>query len=138
MSQMHQRYKGYPFGFLIDFAPDAMGHPIFSFLELGIHTRKLLTDPRYLDGVVCQMQGLQFSVMFPPYGISPTGFGADAWVNVKEYESIQPDEIAVNSTEQNIKFNIHRLLFEEWDGTKTVEEAKQRLWNLVNRGDIQN
>lgn len=25
MSRMHQRSKGYPFGSLVDFAPDAMG-----------------------------------------------------------------------------------------------------------------
>ncbi|KAH9305294.1 hypothetical protein KI387_009698 [Taxus chinensis] len=46
MSRMHHRRKGYPFGSLVDFAPDSMGHPIFSFSPLAIHTRNLLADPR--------------------------------------------------------------------------------------------
>ncbi|XP_024972866.1 uncharacterized protein LOC112511469 isoform X1 [Cynara cardunculus var. scolymus] len=46
MSRMHHRREGYPFGSLVDFAPDAMGHPIFSFSPLAIHTRNLLADPR--------------------------------------------------------------------------------------------
>ncbi|KAJ0698049.1 putative pyridoxamine 5'-phosphate oxidase, FMN-binding split barrel [Helianthus annuus] len=46
MSRMHQRNNGFPFGSLVEFAPDAMGHPIFSFSQLGIHTRNLLADPR--------------------------------------------------------------------------------------------
>lgn len=46
MSRMHHRREGYPFGSLVDFAPDLMGHPIFSFSPLAIHTRNLLADPR--------------------------------------------------------------------------------------------
>eukprot|EP01018_Ginkgo_biloba_P026582 Gb_36028 [translate_table: standard] len=46
MSRMHHRRKGYPFGSLVDFAPDSMGHPIFSLSPLAIHTRNLLADPR--------------------------------------------------------------------------------------------
>ncbi|XP_059299508.1 uncharacterized protein LOC132052143 isoform X2 [Lycium ferocissimum] len=46
MSRMHHRREGYPFGTLVDFAPDSMGHPIFSFSPLAIHTRNLLADPR--------------------------------------------------------------------------------------------
>ncbi|GJQ96278.1 FMN-binding split barrel containing protein [Tanacetum coccineum] len=46
MSRMHHRREGYPFGSLVDFATDAMGHPIFSFSPLAIHTRNLLADPR--------------------------------------------------------------------------------------------
>ncbi|XP_043713991.1 uncharacterized protein LOC122662427 [Telopea speciosissima] len=46
MSRMHHRREGYPFGSLVDFAPDSMGHPIFSFSPLAIHTRNLLADPR--------------------------------------------------------------------------------------------
>lgn len=46
MSRMHHRRQGYPFGSLVDFAPDSMGHPIFSFSPLAIHTRNLLADPR--------------------------------------------------------------------------------------------
>ncbi|KAJ0007494.1 hypothetical protein Pint_30542 [Pistacia integerrima] len=46
MSRMHHRREGYPFGSLVDFAPDSSGHPIFSFSPLAIHTRNLLADPR--------------------------------------------------------------------------------------------
>ncbi|WOK96334.1 hypothetical protein Cni_G05041 [Canna indica] len=46
MSRMHHRRAGYPFGSLVDFAPDSMGHPIFSLSPLAIHTRNLLADPR--------------------------------------------------------------------------------------------
>ncbi|WVZ77909.1 hypothetical protein U9M48_025707 [Paspalum notatum var. saurae] len=46
MSRMHHRRAGYPFGSLIDFAPDPFGHPIFSLSPLAIHTRNLLADPR--------------------------------------------------------------------------------------------
>ncbi|XP_042495954.1 uncharacterized protein LOC122075113 isoform X2 [Macadamia integrifolia] len=46
MSRMHHRREGYPFGSLVDFAPDSMGHPLFSFSPLAIHTRNLLADPR--------------------------------------------------------------------------------------------
>lgn len=46
MSRMHHRREGYPFGSLVDFAADAIGHPIFSFSPLAIHTRNLLSDPR--------------------------------------------------------------------------------------------
>ncbi|KAL8466513.1 hypothetical protein ACS0TY_035554 [Phlomoides rotata] len=46
MSRMHHRREGYPFGSLVDFAPDPMGHPIFSFSPLAIHTRNLLADPK--------------------------------------------------------------------------------------------
>lgn len=46
MSRMHHRRRGYPFGSLVDFAPDENGHPIFSLSPLAIHTRNLLADPR--------------------------------------------------------------------------------------------
>uniref|UniRef100_A0A453RLP5 CREG-like beta-barrel domain-containing protein n=1 Tax=Aegilops tauschii subsp. strangulata TaxID=200361 RepID=A0A453RLP5_AEGTS len=46
MSGMHHRRAGYPFGSLVDFANDSMGHPIFSLSPLAIHTRNLLSDPR--------------------------------------------------------------------------------------------
>ncbi|XP_073009372.1 uncharacterized protein [Typha latifolia] len=46
MSQMHHRRAGYPFGSLVDFASDSVGHPIFSLSPLAIHTRNLLADPR--------------------------------------------------------------------------------------------
>jgi hypothetical protein len=46
MSKMHHRRAGYPFGSLVDFASDSIGHPIFSLSPLAIHTRNLLADPR--------------------------------------------------------------------------------------------
>eukprot|EP00249_Psilotum_nudum_P014120 c24680_g1_i1 orf=151-1446(+) len=46
MSRMHHRRRGYPFGSLVDFVPDSIGHPIFSLSPLAIHTRNLLADPR--------------------------------------------------------------------------------------------
>jgi putative heme iron utilization protein len=46
MSGMHHRRTGYPFGSLVDFSNDSMGHPIFSLSPLAIHTRNLLSDPR--------------------------------------------------------------------------------------------
>lgn len=33
------------------------------------------------------------------------GFGTVAWVDVKEYEALQPDKIAVDGGEQNLKVN---------------------------------
>ncbi|XP_074559407.1 non-canonical heme oxygenase HOZ, chloroplastic-like isoform X2 [Curcuma longa] len=55
MSRMHHRRAGYPFGSLVDFAPDSMGHPIFSLSPLAIHTRNLLADPR--STLVVQIPG---------------------------------------------------------------------------------
>ncbi|MCO5614072.1 hypothetical protein L7F22_068353 [Adiantum nelumboides] len=46
MSHMHHRRRGYPFGSLVDFAADSLGHPIFSLSPLAIHTRNVLADPR--------------------------------------------------------------------------------------------
>lgn len=46
------------------------------------------------------------------YGISASdiyfigGFGTVAWVDVKEYETLQPDKIAVDGGEQNLKVRI--------------------------------
>lgn len=34
------------------------------------------------------------------------GFGTVAWVDVKEYETLQPDKIAVDGGEQNLKVRI--------------------------------
>ena len=31
------------------------------------------------------------------------GFGTVAWINVNEYETLQPDKIAVDGGEQNLK-----------------------------------
>ena len=38
------------------------------------------------------------------------GFGTVAWVDVKEYEAIQPDKIAVDGGEQNLKVNYCEIL----------------------------
>ncbi|KAM7471949.1 hypothetical protein LguiA_010132 [Lonicera macranthoides] len=146
MSRMHHRREGYPFGSLVDFAPDSMGHPIFSFSPLAIHTRNLLADPRCT--LVVQIPGWSglsnarvtiFGDVFPlpedqqewahkqyisKHHQGPSqqwgnfyyfrmqdisdiyfigGFGTVAWVDVKEYEALQPDKIAVDGGEQNLK-----------------------------------
>uniref|UniRef100_A0A2N9J3M2 CREG-like beta-barrel domain-containing protein n=1 Tax=Fagus sylvatica TaxID=28930 RepID=A0A2N9J3M2_FAGSY len=146
MSRMHHRREGYPFGSLVDFAPDSMGHPIFSFSPLAIHTRNLLADPRCT--LVVQIPGWSglsnarvtiFGDVYPlpenqqewahkqyiskhQHGPSQQwgnfyyfrmqnisdiyfigGFGTVAWVDVKEYEMLQPDKIAVDGGEQNLK-----------------------------------
>ncbi|GFP79230.1 hypothetical protein PHJA_000066500 [Phtheirospermum japonicum] len=146
MSRMHHRREGYPFGSLVDFAPDPMGHPIFSFSPLAIHTRNLLADPKCT--LVVQIPGWSglsnarvtiFGDVYPlpedqqewahkqyiaKHQQGPSqqwgnfyyfrmqnisdiyfigGFGTVAWVDVKEYEAIQPDKIAVDGGEQNLK-----------------------------------
>ncbi|CAA3005257.1 Pyridoxamine 5 -phosphate oxidase family isoform 1 [Olea europaea subsp. europaea] len=146
MSRMHHRREGYPFGSLVDFAPDPMGHPIFSFSPLAIHTRNLLADPRCT--LVVQIPGWSglsnarvtiFGDVYPLHedqqewahkqyiakhqqgpsqkwgnfyyfrmqNISDIyfigGFGTVAWIDVKEYEALQPDKIAVDGGEQNLK-----------------------------------
>ncbi|CAA3024088.1 uncharacterized protein LOC111406412 [Olea europaea subsp. europaea] len=169
MSQMHHRRNGYPFGSLVDFVPDSMGHPIFSLSPLAIHTRNLLADPRCT--VVVQIPGWNslsnarvtiFGDVYPFRMISSLkldgneynspnddyallhhqewahkqhiakhqqgpsqqwgnfyyfrmqnisdiyfigGFGTVAWVDVKEFEAIQPDKITVNGGEQNMELN---------------------------------
>ncbi|KAJ0985151.1 hypothetical protein J5N97_003507 [Dioscorea zingiberensis] len=146
MSQMHHRRAYYPFGSLVDFAPDAMGHQIFSFSPLAIHTRNLLADPRCT--LVVQIPGWsglsnarvtifgdiaplpaelqewahkQFIAKHQQWASQKWGnfhyfrmetisdiyfiggFGTVAWVDVKEYETLQPDKIAVDGGEQNLK-----------------------------------
>ncbi|CAA0829539.1 Pyridoxamine 5-phosphate oxidase family protein [Striga hermonthica] len=146
MSRMHHRREGYPFGSLVDFAPDPLGHPIFSFSPLAIHTRNLLADPRCT--LVVQIPGWSglsnarvtiFGDVYPlpedkqewahkqyiaKHHQGPSqqwgnfyyfrmqnisdiyfigGFGTVAWVDVNEYETIQPDKIAVDGGEQNLK-----------------------------------
>ncbi|GER53683.1 pyridoxamine 5'-phosphate oxidase family protein [Striga asiatica] len=146
MSRMHHRREGYPFGSLVDFAPDSLGHPIFSFSPLAIHTRNLLADPRCT--LVVQIPGWSglsnarvtiFGDIYPlpedkqewahkqyiaKHHQGPSqqwgnfyyfrmqnisdiyfigGFGTVAWVDVNEYETIQPDKIAVDGGEQNLK-----------------------------------
>ncbi|KAL9459906.1 hypothetical protein AB3S75_003165 [Citrus x aurantiifolia] len=146
MSRMHHRREGYPFGSLVDFAPDSMGHPIFSFSPLAIHTRNLLADPRCT--LVVQIPGWSglsnarvtiFGDVFPlpehqqewahkqyiaKHHQGPSqqwgnfyyfrmqnisdiyfigGFGTVAWVDVKEYEALLPDKIAVEGGEHYLK-----------------------------------
>ncbi|KAF3634743.1 putative beta-fructofuranosidase, insoluble isoenzyme CWINV3-like [Capsicum annuum] len=146
MSRMHHRREGYPFGTLVDFAPDSMGHPIFSFSPLAIHTRNLLADPRCT--LVVQIPGWSglsnarvtiFGDVYPlpedqqewahkqymaKHQQGPSqqwgnffyfrmqnisdiyfigGFGTVAWVDVKEYETLLPDKIAVDGGEQYLK-----------------------------------
>ncbi|GFZ11627.1 pyridoxamine 5'-phosphate oxidase family protein [Actinidia rufa] len=120
MSRMHHRREGYPFGSLVDFAPDSMGHPIFSFSPLAIHTRNLLADPRctlvvqewaHKQYIAKHQQGPSQQwgnfYYFRMQNISDIyfigGFGTVAWVDVKEYETLQPDKIAVDGGEQNLK-----------------------------------
>ncbi|KAL3632809.1 hypothetical protein CASFOL_025793 [Castilleja foliolosa] len=158
MSRMHHRREGYPFGSLVDFAPDPMGHPIFSFSPLAIHTRNLLADPKctlvvqipgwsglsnarvtifgdvyplpedqqewaHKQYIAKHQQGpsqqwgnfyyfrmQNIRLMMTQNASFPTidiyfigGFGTVAWVDVKEYEAIQPDKIAVDGGEQNLK-----------------------------------
>ncbi|XP_065015632.1 uncharacterized protein LOC135643037 isoform X3 [Musa acuminata AAA Group] len=117
VSRMHNRREGYPFGSLVDFAPDPMGHPIFSLSPLAIHTRNLLVNSKC--SLVVQIPGWTslsnaratiFGDVFPLaadqqfsgiYFIG--GFGTVAWVDVKEYEASKPDKIAADSGEQNLK-----------------------------------
>ncbi|KAG1331959.1 hypothetical protein COCNU_02G019270 [Cocos nucifera] len=146
MSRMHHRRAGYPFGSLVDFATDSIGHPIFSLSPLAIHTRNLLADPRCT--LVVQIPGWSglsnarvtiFGDVIPlpadqqewarkqyiakhqqwasqqwgnfyyyrMQNISDIyfigGFGTVQWVDVKEYEAIQPDKIAADGGEQNLK-----------------------------------
>uniref|UniRef100_A0A803M9S5 CREG-like beta-barrel domain-containing protein n=1 Tax=Chenopodium quinoa TaxID=63459 RepID=A0A803M9S5_CHEQI len=126
MSRMHHRRQGYPFGSLVDFAPDAMGHPIFSFSPLAIHTRNLLADPRCtlvvqipgwsglsnarvtIFGDVYPLPEDQQLNFFPLNNESSDiyfigGFGTVAWVDVKEYEDLKPDKIALEGGEQYLK-----------------------------------
>ncbi|KAH9667790.1 Pyridoxamine 5'-phosphate oxidase family protein [Citrus sinensis] len=120
MSRMHHRREGYPFGSLVDFAPDSMGHPIFSFSPLAIHTRNLLADPR-CTLVVQEWAHKQYIAKhhqgpsqqwgnfyyFRMQDISDIyfigGFGTVAWVDVKEYEALLPDKIAVEGGEHYLK-----------------------------------
>ncbi|XP_074268064.1 uncharacterized protein LOC141591583 isoform X1 [Silene latifolia] len=146
MSRMHHRRQGYPFGSLVDFAPDSMGHPIFSFSPLAIHTRNLLADPRCT--LVVQIPGWSglsnarvtiFGDVYPlpedqqewahkqymrKHQQGPSqqwgnfyyfrmqnisdiyfigGFGTVAWVDVKEFETLSPDKIALEGGEQYLK-----------------------------------
>lgn len=146
MSRMHHRRRGYPYGSLVDFAPDAYGHPIFSLSPLAIHTRNLLADPRCsllvqnpgwsglanarvtLFGDVYPLSAEQqewahnhfmakhqqaasqqwrnfdyfrMDVISDIYFIG--GFGTVAWVDVKAYESANPDIIAKHGSEKILK-----------------------------------
>ncbi|XP_031090664.1 uncharacterized protein LOC115995699 isoform X2 [Ipomoea triloba] len=219
MSKMHHRREGYPFGSLVDFATDPMGHPIFLLSPLAIHTRNLIGEPRCT--LVVQVPGWTglsnarvtiFGDIYPlpedqqewahkqytakhQQGSSQQwanfyyfrmesisdiyfigGFGTVAWVDVKEYEALEPDKIAVHGGEQYLKelnavfskplkellsreaevddvalisidskgtdirvrqgaqFNIQRMSFEADHSVETLEEAKEALWKLMDKG----
>ncbi|KAG9449218.1 hypothetical protein H6P81_009183 [Aristolochia fimbriata] len=146
MSRMHHRRMGYPFGSLVDFAPDSVGHPIFSFSPLAIHTRNLMEDPRctlvvQIPGwsglsnarvtifgdvvpLVKEQQEWAHKQYIAKHQQGPSqqwgnfyyyrmenisdiyfigGFGTVAWVDVKKYEALSPDKIAVDGGEQYLK-----------------------------------
>ncbi|XP_062218202.1 uncharacterized protein LOC133918364 [Phragmites australis] len=146
MSRMHHRREGYPFGSLVDFASDPIGHPIFSLSPLAIHTRNLLADPRctlvvqvpgwsglsnarvtiFGDAVPLPAEQQEWAhqqyvskhqqwasqqwgnfYYYRMHTISDIyfigGFGTVAWVDVKEFEAQQPDKIAIDGGEQNLK-----------------------------------
>nr|CAB3483524.1 unnamed protein product [Digitaria exilis] len=120
MSGMHHRRTGYPFGSLVDFANDSMGHPIFSLSPLAIHTRNLLSDPR-CTLVVQEWAHKEYVAKHQQWSSQQWGnfyyyrmqnisdiyfiggFGTVAWVDVKEYETIQPDKVAVDGAKQSLK-----------------------------------
>lgn len=54
------------------------------------------------------------------------GFGTVAWVDVKEYEMLQPDKIAVDGGEQNLKVNL-------WNSLKSTQ--KGRSWGDRGGGE---
>ncbi|CAH9138905.1 unnamed protein product [Cuscuta epithymum] len=146
MSRMHHRREGYPFGSLVDFVADPMGHPILLLSPLAIHTRNLLGDPRCT--LVVQVPGwtglsnarvTMFGDIYPlpedqqewahkqfimKHQQGPSqqwanfcyfrmnnisdiyfigGFGTVAWVDAKEYETLEPDKIVVQGTEKYLK-----------------------------------
>ncbi|KAL9316522.1 hypothetical protein ACSQ67_017523 [Phaseolus vulgaris] len=165
MSRMHHRREGYPFGSLVDFAPDSTGHtsahPNLStslnsylspklFLSLFTPWPTVLTSQERLKAFVRPVMipgwsGLSnarvtiFGDVYPlpedqqewahkqyiaKHQQGPSqqwgnfyyfrmenisdiyfigGFGTVAWVDVKEYEKIQPDKIAVDGGEQYLK-----------------------------------
>jgi hypothetical protein len=51
------------------------------------------------------------------------GFGTVAWVDVNEYETLQPDKIAVDGGEQNLKVNFFEFL--QTTQRKNVERKKE-------------
>lgn len=79
MSQMHHFRQGYPFGRLVDFAANSMGHTICSFSPLAIHTHNLLADPRCTINQLPRWSGLSnakvtiFGDIYPHKG--STGMG---------------------------------------------------------------
>ncbi|KAI3739989.1 hypothetical protein L2E82_30404 [Cichorium intybus] len=77
MSCMHKRHKGYPFGSLVEFASNVMRHPIFSFSQLGIHTRNLLADPRCT--LVVQQQNRE---QLPVHTRIDAGAGNLVWTKI--------------------------------------------------------
>ncbi|KAL6629827.1 hypothetical protein ACP70R_029592 [Stipagrostis hirtigluma subsp. patula] len=95
--------------------------PIFSLSPLAIHTRNLLADPRctlvvqipgwsglsnarvtiFGDVAPLPAEQQEWAHQHDIYFIG--GFGTVAWVDVKEYEALQPDKIAIDGGEQSLK-----------------------------------
>ncbi|GMN66661.1 hypothetical protein TIFTF001_035717 [Ficus carica] len=153
MSRMHHRREGYPFGSLVDFAPDSSGRKSYIFiLATGnphtesvsrpeVHTGRAAFKLKQIPGwsglsnarvtifgdvyplpehqqewahkqyIAKHQQGPSQQwgnfYYFRMQNISDIyfigGFGTVAWVDVNEYEVIEPDKIAVDGGEQNLK-----------------------------------
>ncbi|MBA0613095.1 hypothetical protein Godav_013605, partial [Gossypium davidsonii] len=154
MSRMHHRREGYPFGSLVDFAPDSMGRnlqiPGWSGLSnarvtifgdvypLPEHEQiEVSSFSSWGHGCVVSQMALESGVLLPrrilvewahkqyiaKHQQGPSqqwgnfyyfrmqnirsalvyGFGTVAWIDVKEYEALKPDKIAVDGGEQNLK-----------------------------------
>ncbi|KAH0849901.1 hypothetical protein HID58_095982 [Brassica napus] len=177
MSKMHHRREGYPFGSLVDFAPDPMGHAP---LVVQIPGWNCLSNARAtLFGDVYPLPEneqewahnsiwLSITKDLPNSGETFTYFRMHTirfWHcrvdHVNEYEALQPDKIAADGGEQNLKvddaaiisvdskgidirvrqgakFNIQRLAFEESLGVETLEEAKSALQKVIEKGKAHN
>jgi putative heme iron utilization protein len=44
---MSRKHPGFPFGSMMPFALDLVGHPVFLISNMAMHTQNLKTDPRY-------------------------------------------------------------------------------------------
>ncbi|KAL2932759.1 Zinc finger and BTB domain-containing protein 9 [Bienertia sinuspersici] len=129
MSRMHHRRQGYPFGSLVDFAPDAMGHPIFSFSPLAIHTRNLLADPR------CTLVVQELNAIFS----KPLKELLSTKIEVDDAALISIDSRGIDvRVRQGAQFNIQRVSFENGRVVETLEEAKSALQQLINKGQVHN
>lgn len=62
-----------------------------------------LVLPKMIDCVLFYLSALYSMWLFGSDIYFIGGFGTVAWVDVKEYEALQPDKIAVDGGEQNLK-----------------------------------